>query len=30
VVGLFTWSSPFLTRRRRAEREAYERETAGQ
>ena len=27
VVGLFTWSSPFLTRRRRAEREAYERES---
>ena len=27
VVGLFTWSSPFLTRRRRAEREDYERES---
>ena len=30
VVGLFTWSSPLLTRRRRAERAAYDRETAGQ
>lgn len=30
VVGLFTWSSPLLTRRRRAERAEYDRETAGQ
>jgi len=27
VVGLFTWSSPLLTRQRRAERAAYESET---
>jgi UDP-GlcNAc:undecaprenyl-phosphate GlcNAc-1-phosphate transferase len=30
LVGLFTWSSPLLTRRRRAEQAAYDRETSGQ